>query len=308
MINKLIKKIEDLSAPIVVGLDPMLSYVPKHITKKAFEEKGENLSGAAEAIWQFNKEIIDATYDLIPAVKPQIAMYEQLGVEGIIAFKKTVDYCKEKDLIVIGDIKRGDIGSTSSAYAVGHLGKVVIGDKSFRGFNEDFVTVNPYLGSDGVEPFIDICKEEKKGLFILVKTSNKSSGEFQDQLVGERPLYELVGEKVAQWGETHMGDNYSYIGAVVGATYPEMGKVLRKIMPKTYILVPGYGAQGGKASDLAPYFNKDGLGAIVNSSRGIIAAYQLPVYEKYGEKCFAEASRQAVIDMKNDIFSAIPKR
>lgn len=308
MINKLIKKIEDLSAPIVVGLDPMLSYVPKHITKKAFEEKGENLSGAAEAIWQFNKEIIDATYDLIPAVKPQIAMYEQFGVEGIIAFKKTVDYCKEKDLIVIGDIKRGDIGSTSSAYAVGHLGKVVIGDKSFRGFNEDFVTVNPYLGSDGVEPFIDICKEEKKGLFILVKTSNKSSGEFQDQLVGERPLYELVGEKVAQWGETHMGDNYSYIGAVVGATYPEMGKVLRKIMPKTYILVPGYGAQGGKASDLAPYFNKDGLGAIVNSSRGIIAAYQLPVYEKYGEKCFAEASRQAVIDMKNDIFSAIPKR
>lgn len=307
MINKLIKKIQEVNAPIVVGLDPMLSYVPEHITKKAFSEKGENLAGAAEAIWQFNKEIIDATYDIIPAVKPQIAMYEQYGIEGLIAFKKTIDYCKEKGLIIIGDIKRGDIGSTSSAYAVGHLGKVTIGEKSFYGFDEDFVTVNPYLGSDGIEPFIDVCKEENKGIFVLVKTSNKSSGEFQDQLVDGKPLYELVGKKVAQWGETHMGDNYSYVGAVVGATYPEMGKILRKIMPKTYILVPGYGAQGGKASDLAPYFNSDGLGAIVNSSRGIIAAYKLPAYEKYGEKGFAEASRQAVIDMREDLFSAIVK-
>lgn len=305
MINKLVKKIENLSAPIVVGLDPMLSYVPEHITKKAFLEKGETLAGAAEAIWQFNKGIVDATYDLIPAVKPQIAMYEQFGIEGLIAFKKTVDYCKEKDLVVIGDIKRGDIGSTSTAYAVGHLGKVNVGANSFYGFDEDFVTVNPYLGSDGVQPFIDVCKEENKGIFVLVKTSNKSSGEFQDQLVNNKPLYEIVGEKVAEWGDTHMGDSYSYVGAVVGATYPEMGKVLRKLMPKTYILVPGYGAQGGKGADLVHYFNKDGLGAIVNSSRGIIAAYQQPAYAKYGEAAYADAARQAVLDMKEDILSAL---
>ena len=246
MINKLIAKIQKTKAPIVVGLDPMLSYVPKHVQQKAFAEYGETLEGAAEAIWQFNKEIIDKTYDLIPAVKPQIAMYEQFGVEGLLAYKKTVEYCKSKDLIVIGDVKRGDIGSTSAAYAVGHLGKVQVGSKSYAGFDEDFATVNPYLGSDGVKPFIDVCKEENKGLFILVKTSNPSSGEFQDQLIEGRPLYELVGEKVAQWGEEHCGDSYSYIGAVVGATYPEQGKVLRKIMPRSYILVPGYGAQGGR--------------------------------------------------------------
>ncbi|MBS5932377.1 MAG: orotidine-5'-phosphate decarboxylase [Clostridiales bacterium] len=305
MINKLINRIENLGAPIVVGLDPMLGYIPECVKAKAFAEKGETLEGAAEAIWQFNKAIVDATHDLIPAVKPQIAMYEQFGIEGLKAFKQTVEYCKEKGLIVIGDVKRGDIGSTSEAYAVGHLGKVTVGQNSFYGFDEDFVTVNPYLGSDGIDPFIKVCKEENKGLFILVKTSNKSSGEFQDQLVNGRPLYELVGEKVASWGESHMGDSYSYVGAVVGATYPEMGKILRKIMPKTYILVPGYGAQGGKASDLAPYFNKDGLGAIINSSRGIIAAYKQPGYEKYGEEAYADASRQAVIDMITDIKSAI---
>ena len=207
MINKLINKIQKTKAPIVVGLDPMLSYVPEHIQKKAFDEFGETLEGAAEAIWQFNKEIVDKTYDLIPAVKPQIAMYEQFGIEGLKAYKKTVDYCKSKDLVVIGDIKRGDIGSTSAAYATGHLGKVQVGSKTYAGFDEDFATVNPYLGSDGVKPFIDVCKQEKKGLFILVKTSNPSSGEFQDQLINGKPLYEMVGEKVAQWGEDHMGDS-----------------------------------------------------------------------------------------------------
>lgn len=239
MINKLVENIKKTGAPIVVGLDPMLNYIPKHVQEKAFAEYGETLEGAAEAIWQFNKEIVDKTYDLIPAVKPQIAMYEQFGIPGLTAFKKTVDYCKEKGLVVIGDIKRGDIGSTSAAYAAGHLGRVQVGSKSYVPFDEDFATVNPYLGSDGVNPFIDVCKEEKKGLFILVKTSNPSSGEFQDQLIDGRPLYELVGEKVAAWGADCMGDEYSYIGAVVGATYPEMGKALRKIMPKTYILVPG---------------------------------------------------------------------
>ena len=308
MIRKLTDKIKKTNAPIVVGLDPMLKYFPSHITGKAYEEFGETLEGAAEAIWQFNKEIVDNIYDLVPAVKPQIAMYEQFGIEGLKAFKKTLDYCKEKDLIVIGDIKRGDIGSTSEAYAVGHLGKVAVGGKSYAGFDEDFATVNPYFGTDGIKPFIDVCKQEKKGIFILVKTSNPSSGEFQDRLVDGRPLYEIVGEKVAQWGELHMGDSYSYVGAVVGATYPEMGKALRRIMPKAYILVPGYGAQGGKGADLVDFFNEDGLGAIVNSSRGIIAAYQQGKYAEYGEKCFAEAARAAVEDMRDDIMSALDGR
>ena len=246
MINKLVSKIQKTNAPIVVGLDPMLHYIPKHIKEKAYAEFGETLEGAAEAIWQYNKAVVDATYDLIPAVKPQIAMYEQFGVAGVKAFQKTIDYCHEKDLVVIGDVKRGDIGSTSEAYAVGHLGKVQNGSKSYAAFDEDFATVNPYLGTDGIKPFVDVCKEEKKGIFILVKTSNPSSGEFQDRIIDGRPLYEWVGEKVAQWGAECMGDSYSYVGAVVGATYPKMGKILRDIMPKSYILVPGYGAQGGQ--------------------------------------------------------------
>ena len=305
MINVLCEKIKKLNAPIVVGLDPMLSYVPEHVVKKSFEEYGETLEGAADAIWQFNKEIVDSVYDLIPAVKPQVAMYEQFGVEGMKAYKKTVDYCHEKGLVVIGDVKRGDIGSTSAAYAVGHLGKVQVGSRTLSAFNEDFATVNPYLGTDGIKPFVDVCREEKKGLFILVKTSNPSSGEFQDRIIDGRPLYEWVGEKVAEWGADCMGDSYSYIGAVVGATYPEMGKVLRKVMPKSFILVPGYGAQGGKASDLVHYFNEDGLGAIVNSSRGIIAAYKKEPYAKFGPEHFGEASRQAVLDMITDIDGAL---
>ena len=308
MINKLISNIRKTNAPIVVGLDPMLNYIPEHIQKKAFAEFGETLEGAAEAIWQYNKGIVDATYDLIPAVKPQIAMYEQFGIPGLIAYKKTVDYCKSKDLVVIGDIKRGDIGSTSAAYAVGHLGQVQVGSRKYAGFDEDFATVNPYLGSDGVKPFMDICKEEKKGIFVLVKTSNPSSGEFQDRVIDGRPLYELVGEKVAQWGDELMGDEYSYVGAVVGATYPEMRKVLRKIMPKTFILVPGYGAQGGKGADLVHFFNEDGLGAIVNSSRGIIAAYKQEKYKEFGAENYADASRAAVKDMIADISGALENR
>ena len=261
MINKLIAKIQKTGAPIVVGLDPMLNYIPEHIQKKAFAEYGETLEGAAEAIWQFNKEIVDKTYDLIPAVKPQIAMYEQFGIEGLKAYKKTIDYCKSKDLVVIGDIKRGDIGSTSAAYAVGHLGKVQVGSKCYVPFDEDFATVNPYLGSDGVKPFIEVCKEENKGLFVLVKTSN-----------------------------------------------PEMGAVLRKLMPKTFILVPGYGAQGGKGKDLVNFFNEDGLGAIVNSSRGIIAAYKQEKYAKFGAENFGDASRAAVEDMVADISGALNAR
>ncbi len=306
MINKLVESIKKTNAPIVVGLDPMMKFIPEHIKKKAFAEYGETLDGAAEAIWQYNKGIIDAVYDLIPAVKPQIAMYEQFGIPGLVVFKKTVDYCKSKGLVVIGDVKRGDIGSTSEAYAVGHLGKVQVGNNEFYGFDEDFITINPYMGADSVLPFLKVCKEEKKGIIILVKTSNPSSGDFQDRCIDGRPLYEHVGEKVAEWGAEFMGDSYSYVGAVVGATYPEQGKILRKIMPNTMILVPGYGAQGGKGKDLAHFFNKDGLGAIVNSSRGIIAAYQSDVYkDRFAPENYADASRAAVLDMIDDIAGAL---
>ena len=304
MIKKLIDKIKKTNAPVVVGLDPMLSYVPGHIQQKAFKEYGETLKGAAEAIFQYNKGIVDAIYDIVPAVKPQIAMYEQFGVEGVAAFKRTVDYCKEKGLVVIGDVKRGDIGSTSTAYAVGHLGTVKVGSRTYVGFDEDFATVNPYLGTDGIKPFVDVCKEQDRGIFILVKTSNPSSGEFQDRLIDGRPLYEIVGEQVNKWGEDCIEDGYSNVGAVVGATYPEQGKILRKLMPRTFILVPGYGAQGGKGKDLVHYFNDDGLGAIVNSSRGIICAYKQEAYAHFGEEGYADASRQAAIHMINDINGA----
>ncbi|WP_432628733.1 orotidine-5'-phosphate decarboxylase [Brotaphodocola sp.] len=305
MIQQLIEKIQKTKAPICVGLDPMLSYIPEHILKKSFAEYGETLEGAADAVWNYNKEIVDHTWDLIPAVKPQIAMYEQFGIEGLKVYERTVRYCQEKGLIVIGDAKRGDIGSTSAAYATAHLGKVKVGSKEYSAFNTEFLTVNPYLGTDGVKPFVDVCKAENKGIFVLVKTSNPSSGELQDKLVDGRPVYELVADKVVEWGADCMDGAYSNVGAVVGATYPEMSAILRKLMPKTYFLVPGYGAQGGTAKDLKACFNEDGLGAIVNSSRGIIAAYRQEKYAKFGAEHFAEASRQAVVDMVADINSVL---
>ncbi len=305
MIQRLIEKIQKTKAPICVGLDPMLGYIPEHITKKAYAEAGETLRGAAEAVWQFNKEIVDCTCDLIPAVKPQIAMYEQFGVPGLAVYQKTVDYCREKGLIVIGDAKRGDIGSTSAAYAAAHLGHVKVGGTVLRVFDTDFVTVNPYLGTDGVQPFVDVCRSDDKGIFVLVKTSNPSGGEFQDRPVDGRPLYELVADKVVEWGSASMDGTYSNVGAVVGATYPEMSRVLRRQMPHTYFLVPGYGAQGGTARDLRYCFNEDGLGAIVNSSRGIIAAYKKAPYDRFGAEHFGEASRQAVLDMVRDIGSVL---
>ncbi len=305
MISKLISEIKKKNAPVVVGLDPTLKFIPESLLREAYKEKGKTLSAIGDAIFAYNKGIVDAVYDLIPAVKPQIAMYEQFGIPGLIAFQKTVSYCKEKGLIVIGDIKRGDIGSTSEAYAIGHIGSVEIDGNTVFPFDEDIVTVNPYLGSDGVKPFIDVCNKNDRGIFVLVKTSNPSSGEFQDRVIDGRPLYEIVGEKVNEWGLDSMDGDYSNVGAVVGATYPEMGKILRDIMPKAYILVPGYGAQGGKGKDLTHFFNKDGLGAIVNSSRGIIAAYKQEKYASYGEEGYMDASRAAVIDMLDDIRSAI---
>lgn len=305
MINQLIQKIQATKAPICVGLDPMLSYIPEHILKQSFRDFGETLEGAADAIWNFNKEIVDHTCDLIPSVKPQIAMYEQFGIEGLKVYEKTVRYCQDRGLLVIGDAKRGDIGSTSAAYATAHLGKVKVGNAVCTAFHTDFLTVNPYLGTDGVKPFVDVCREEDRGIFVLVKTSNPSSGEFQDQLVAGRPVYELVAEKVVEWGADCMDGSYSNVGAVIGATYPEMSAILRKLMPNTYFLVPGYGAQGATAADLKPCFREDGLGAIVNSSRGIIAAYKQEKYAKFGAEHFAEASRQAVEDMVADINSVL---
>ena len=303
MISRLIEAIKKKDAPIVVGLDPILSYVPSRIIREETDEKGETLDAAASAILRFNKAIVDSVCDLVPAVKPQIAMYEQYGIPGLIAFTETVNYCRSKGLIVIGDVKRGDIGSTSSAYANAHLGKVKVGSKEIPVFDEDFATVNPYLGSDGIKPFIDVCNTNDKGIFILVKTSNPSSGEFQDRVLHDMDstLYEAVGIKVNEWAKLSMDGSYSNIGAVVGATYPKMGEILRRIMPNSFILVPGYGAQGGKGKDLKPFFNSDGLGAIINSSRGIIAAYTKDEYKKFGEDGFADAARAAVIDMKEDI-------
>ena len=306
MIGELIKGIKKTEAPIVVGLDPNLNFVPEFIKKNAYAQAGETLEGAALAFKEYNKGLIDAICDLAPAVKPQIAMYEQLGLPGLEVFKWTVDYAHEKGLVVIGDIKRGDIGSTSEMYAVGHIGKTQIGANSIAAFNEDIVTVNPYLGSDGVMPFVKVCKAENKGIFVLVKTSNPSSGEFQDRTIDGKALYELVAEKVTEWGSEVIDPEtgYSEVGAVVGATYPEQGKILRKLMPKNFILVPGYGAQGGKGADLVHFFNEDGLGAIVNSSRGIIAAYKQEKYASCGEEGYAEAARLAVLDMKEDLKQA----
>lgn len=301
MIEKLLKKIDKKNAPVVVGLDPDLSFLPISVLNASVERYGETLKALGEALFEYNKRIIDAVYDLIPAVKPQIAMYEQFGIPGMVAFRQTIDYAKSKGLIVIGDVKRGDIGSTSTAYARAHLGSITIGKTKVFPFDEDMATVNPYLGSDGLRPFIDICKYEDKGIFILVKTSNPSSGELQDLLVDGIPVYEHVAKLVSSLGKESIHDGYSDVGAVVGATYPKMGEHLRSIMPHTFILVPGYGAQGGTGKDLKGFFDKDGRGAIVNSSRGIIAAYKNEKYSKYTEEHFEEASRAAVIDMIEDI-------
>ena len=303
MIDNLVKRITETGAPVVVGLDPMLSYVPEHLLKKAFSEYGESLEGAAVAVREYNYGLIDAIADLVPAVKPQIAMYEQFGIPGLMAFADTVDYAHEKGLIVIGDVKRGDIGSTSEAYASAHLGETVVGEKSIAAFNEDFATVNPYLGTDGIKPFLKVCAAHDKGIFILAKTSNPSSGEFQDRIIDGKPLYEHVADKINEWGSELIGESgWSEVGAVVGATYPEVGMSLRKLMPHTFMLVPGYGAQGAGAAELKPYFDKDGLGAIVNSSRGIIAAYKKEQYAQFGgSEGYADAARQATIDMIEDL-------
>lgn len=300
MIDTLIEKIKEKGNPTVAGLDPKLAYLPEEMKKKAFDQYGETFEGAANAIFEFNKELIDALYDIVPAVKPQSAYYEMYGIEGIKCLKKTIDYAKEKGMYVILDAKRGDIGATSEAYATAYLGNTEIGEKTETAFDADCMTVNPYLGSDGVLPFVKMCESRNKGIFALVKTSNKSSGELQDLKAGGRYIYEVVADLVKEWGSTTIGMyGYSNVGAVVGATYPEQAEVLRKLMPHTYFLVPGYGAQGGGAKDVVPCFNNDGMGAIVNASRSIMCAYM-----KNGGSV-GEAARQEAIRMRDDITSAI---
>lgn len=299
MIDRLISQIEAKQNPTVVGLDPTYQMIPSFIKEEKLDLFGKTPKAVAEMFITFNKAILDEVAPLIPAVKPQIAMYEQYGLEGLRAYMETIAYAKEKGLVVIGDVKRGDIASTAAAYA-GHIAGVEIEGEQFDLWQEDAVTLNPYMGFDGIEPFIKACNEKDRGLFILVKTSNPSGVELQDLLVDGTPIYDKTADLVHKWGELTMGTKgYSRIGAVVGATYKEQGMELRKRMPHTFFLVPGYGAQGGKAEDLKEYFDHNGSGIIVNSSRGIIAAYKKD--SECDEKDFAVASKKAVLAMRADL-------
>lgn len=299
----LIEKIKAKGNPSVAGLDPKLEYVPEYIRKKAYSEYGKNLKGASEAIWEYNKGLIDALYDIVPAVKPQSAFYEMYGLCGEEILHRTISYAKEKGLYVILDVKRNDIGSTAEAYSKAYLGKCEVDGELYDACDVDCITVNPYLGTDGVQPFIEDCKKYDKAIFTLVKTSNPSSGEFQDKIMDEKTLFETVAKRVDEWNSDTIGKSgYGAVGAVVGATYPEQAKILRSIMPKSYFLVPGYGAQGGGAQGVKPCFNADGLGAIVNSSRGIMCAYKKGDWK---EEQFAEAARAEAIRMKEDLISVL---
>lgn len=299
-IDNLIDKIKEKNNPTVIGLDPRYDLIPECIKSKY----SKDLKGVSSAIIEFNKALIDSTYDIIPAVKPQIAFYEMFGVPGIKAFEETCKYAKSKGMSVIADMKRGDIGTTAEAYSNAAIGKTTVGDMQHSIFDVEFVTVNPYLGTDGVKPFVEDCKRYGKGIFVLVKTSNKSSGELQDiETKDGEKIYEKVAKLVNEWGKDLIGEyGYSSISAVVGATYPHELEVLRKIMPNSYFLIPGYGAQGGKAEDIALGFDENGLGGIVNSSRGLIAAYKSEKWkDKYSDEQFAEATRAEAIRMRDEL-------
>ena len=299
-IDKLIEKIKQTNNPTVMGLDPRYEMLPKCITNKY----PKTLEGVKKAIVEFNKSLIDVTYDIIPAVKPQIAFYEMYGISGMQAFQETCEYAKEKGMIVIADVKRGDIGSTSQGYSNAYLGKTKIEGEQESIFDVDFITVNPYMGTDCVKPFIEDCKKYDKGIFILVKTSNPSSGELQDlKLQNDKEIYIQVSELVEKWGEELRGKyGYSSISAVVGATYPKQLEQIRSIAPHTYFLIPGYGAQGGKISDIALGFDKNGLGGIVNASRSLIYAYNSDKWkEKFKEEEYTKATRAEAIEMKENL-------
>jgi orotidine-5'-phosphate decarboxylase len=303
--DRLNAEIKKKGSAICVGLDPRLDQIPVFIRDKMQAKHKSLFTAAAESIIEFNKGIIDAVCDLVPIVKPQVAFYEQYGAEGFRAYEETFAYSREKGLLTIADTKRGDIGSTAEAYAKAFLGKVdLFGQESFT-FDADAITVSPYLGYDGIKPFIKESQKYGKGIFVLVKTSNASSGDLQDlQMKNENTVYEIVANYLESWGADDLGqDGYSLLGAVVGATYPAQAKKLRTIMPKSIFLVPGYGAQGGTSADVKACFNDDGLGAIVSSSRGITFAWENS--DKYTEKDYAEAAREAVIKMKEDLASVL---
>lgn len=302
--DRLITRILETQNPSVAGLDPKLSYIPDFIKEEAFTKHGKNLEGAAAALLEFNKGIIDALCDIVPAVKPQCAYYEMLGWQGVKALSDTIHYAQQKGMVVIIDGKRNDIGTTMEAYAAGHLGVTQVEDISLPAFGGDLLTVNGYLGSDGIKPLLKVCAEQNKGIFVLVKTSNPSSGELQDQCIDGKPVYRVMGEFCEQWGEELPGKyGYSGVGAVVGATYPDQLTELRKALPHTFFLVPGYGAQGGGAEGVAGAFDENGLGAIINSSRGILCAWQ-----KTGAapEDYAKAAREEALRMKADLCRVIP--
>ena len=299
-IDRLINKIKETNNPTVIGLDPRYELLPKCV----LEKYPNTLEGVSQAIVEYNKALIDETYDVIPAVKPQIAFYEMFGIPGMKAFEETCKYAKQKGMIVIADIKRGDIGSTAQGYSNAYLGKTKIGEKEESIFDVDFVTVNPYMGTDCVKPFIEDCKKYGKGIFILVKTSNPSSGELQDvKLENGEEVYVKVAKLVEEWGKDLRGENgYSSIAAVVGATYPKQLKQIREIAPHTYFLIPGYGAQGGKVEDIALGFDKNGLGGIVNASRSLMCAYKSELWkDKFAEKDYAKATRAEALRMKEEL-------
>ena len=304
-LDRLIEKIEQTQNPTVAGLDPKLGYVPEYIKRKCFEKYGETLKGAAKALLEFNKALIDALYDIVPAVKPQAAYYEMYGVQGVKTLYKTQEYARSKGMYVITDGKRNDIGTTMEAYAAAHLGKVKVGSEEYEPFLGDALTVNGYLGSDGIKPLIKVCQDNDKGIFVLAKTSNPSSGELQDKKIDGVPVYELMGKMCEEWGKELPGVyGYSGVGIVAGATYPEQIKRLRELLPHTFFLIPGYGAQGATAKDIAGAFDENGLGGIVNSSRGIMCAYQK---QKCDEHEFAEAARREAIRMRDEIMGEIGK-
>lgn len=305
--DKLIEKIiEKDYNPTVAGLDPRLEYVPDFIKIPCMEKAGDDIEkGAAEAIFEFNRALIDALCDIVPAVKPQSAYYEMYGIEGLICLKKTIDYAREKGLYVLLDVKRGDIGATAEAYSAAYLKGIEYAGRRARAFCPDAVTVNPYLGTDGLKPFVNDAKEFDREIFVLVKTSNPSSGELQDLKADGCAIYEHTADIVNSLGEDNIGKyGYNKVGAVVGATYPEEISELRKRMPHTFFLIPGYGAQGGRAEDCALAFDENHLGGIVNSSRAIMCAYKKGSFK---DEDFAAAARCEAERMKEALKKCIMK-
>lgn len=306
-IDKLIDKIKQTQNPTVMGLDPRYEMLPNPIKQK-YQGSVEKI---CEGIWEYNQTLMDSVEDIIPAIKPQMAFYEMFGIEGIKCFKKTCQYAKEKGMLVIVDAKRGDIGSTATGYSNAYLGKTSMGEFQEAFVDVDFLTVNPYLGSDGIKPFIEDCKKYDKGIFVLVKTSNPSSGELQDlKLENGTTIYETVGNLVEIWGEELRGENgYSSVAAVVGATYPEQLQTLRKQMPHTFFLIPGYGAQGGKAEDIALGFDENGIGGIINNSRGLMCAYKSERWkDEFSEEEYAKATHAEAIRMRDELNQAIRRK